>query len=57
MKLYRYIHIYTQLNLFSTSGIPKDLKDFVNDFLLLDEKDQEMYYYEIKAKVMRKKEF
>ena len=45
------------LNSFSTGGIPKDLKDFVNDFLLLDEKDQEMYYYEIKAKILRKKEF
>lgn len=43
------------LNSISINGIPQDLKDFINDFLLLDEKDQEMYYYEIKAKVLRKK--
>lgn len=45
----------SSLNSISINGIPQDLKDFVNDFLLLDEKDQEMYYYEIKAKVLRKK--
>ena len=46
---------HKDLNQLSINGIPTDLTDFVNDFLSLDTKEQEMYYYEIKAKAMRNK--